>query len=305
MSSTAQSQRVQAMLLMHFCVLLWGFTAILGKVISISALNLVLWRVFLAGLCLYGYLWLRGQRIAVMSARLRVKVFISGALIGLHWVAFYASVKLANASIGVLCMCCAPIFSALLTPIFERGTMRWGDFWIALAVLPGMLAVVGGVEPRFYVGIASGVLAALLVAGFGLMNKQLVAEVEVLPLSILQMLSAGLLLLVPALLSGFTLPASADWPILILFAVLCTAMPFVWAANALKHLSAFSAQFAINLEPVYGIVFAALLLGETSELSLQFYLGAAGILLAVALQGFLQLKPRATKAAEASVMSQP
>lgn len=305
MSSTAQSQRVQAMLLMHFCVLLWGFTAILGKVISISALNLVLWRVFLAGLCLYGYLWLRGQRIAVMSARLRVKVFISGALIGLHWVAFYASVKLANASIGVLCMCCAPIFSALLTPIFERGTMRWGDFWIALAVLPGMLAVVGGVEPRFYVGIASGVLAALLVAGFGLMNKQLVAEVEVLPLSILQMLSAGLLLLVPALLSGFTLPASADWPILILFAVLCTAMPFVWAASALKHLSAFSAQFAINLEPVYGIVFAALLLGETSELSLQFYLGAAGILLAVALQGFLQLKPRATKAAEASVMSQP
>jgi len=290
---------------MHFCVLLWGFTAILGKVISISALNLVLWRVFLAGLCLYGYLWLRGQRMAALDTRLQVKVFISGALIGLHWVAFYASIKLANASIGVLCMCCAPIFSALLTPIFERGAMRWGDFWIALAVLPGMLLVVGGVEPRFYLGIAVGVLAAFLVAAFGLMNKQLVQRVAVLPLCILQMLSAGLLLLVPALLIGFTLPTSADWPVLILFAVLCTAMPFVWAASALKYLSAFSAQFAINLEPVYGILLAALLLGETSDLSTQFYLGAAGILLAVALQGFLQLKPRANKAPEAAALNPP
>ncbi len=288
---------------MHFCVLLWGFTAILGKVISISALNLVLWRVFLAGLCLYGYMWLRGQRIAKLDARLHGKIFITGALIGLHWVAFYGSVKLANASIGVLCMCCAPIFSALLTPLFERTKIRWGDFWIALAVLPGMLAVVGGVESRFYAGITLGILAALLVAAFGLMNKQLVERVDVLQLSILQMLSAGLLLLVPALLSGFALPTESDWPILLLFAVLCTAMPFVWAASALKYLSAFSAQFAINLEPVYGIVFAALLLGETSELSLQFYLGAIGILLAVALQGFLQLK-RPVRA-EVQAIAQP
>lgn len=290
MNTTVKNQRAQAMLLMHFCVLLWGFTAILGKVISISALNLVLWRVFLAGLCLYLYMRLRGQRIAKLDAKLHGTIFITGALIGLHWVAFYGSVKLANASIGVLCMCCAPIFSALLTPLFERGKIRWFDVLMALTVLPGMLAVVGGVSPRFYAGIALGVLAALLVAAFGLMNKRLVEQVDVLGLSILQMLSAGLLLLIPALLSGFALPTSADWPILLLFAVLCTAMPFVWAASALKHLSAFSAQFAINLEPVYGIVLAALLLGETSELSLQFYLGALGILLAVALQGYLQIR---------------
>lgn len=303
--TSVQSQRMQAMLLIHFCVLLWGFTAILGKIISISALNLVLWRVFLAGICLYGYLWLRGQNFPVLDMRLRVKIFISGALIGLHWVAFYASVKLANASIGVLCMCCAPIFSALLTPIFERGTMRWGDFFLALGVLPGMLLVVGGVDPRFYLGIAVGVLAALLVAAFGLLNKQLVARVPILPLCILQMLSAGLLLLAPALLTGFALPTSADWPILIVFAVICTALPFVWAASALQYLSAFSAQFAINLEPVYGILFAALLLSETSELSVQFYLGAAGILLAVALQGFLQLKPRPKLAADTAALNPP
>jgi drug/metabolite transporter (DMT)-like permease len=292
---TAQAAR--ALLLLHLCVVLWGFTAILGKWISISALHLVLWRVLLAGLCLLLVMRWRGIGLAKLSAREAGMVVLSGALIALHWLTFYASVKWANASIGVLCMCCAPIFSALLSPLFDRARLRWSDLALALGVLPGMLAVVGGVSAEFYSAIAIGVLSAALVSGFGLVNKALVSRMDVITLSTLQMFVSAALLLIPALIIGLQFPTARDWPALVLFAVVCTALPFVWAAWALRHLSAFSAQFAINLEPIYGIAFAALLLNESSQLSLQFYLGAAAIIAAVALQGYLQLREKSKASA--------
>jgi drug/metabolite transporter (DMT)-like permease len=286
---------LRAQLVTHGCVLVWGFTAILGKVITLTALDLVVWRMAITALCLamMARAWVSVRTFAKADYP---AIALAGTLIALHWVSFYASVKLSNASIGVLCIALAPIFSALLSPWMSQDRFDWREFALSLSVLPGMALVVGGVDTRFYAGIGMGALAALLVAMFALVNKKLVARFDVLPLSFLQ-ISIGCIVVLPiALIAGgghIARPSAHDWPYLLVFAIVCTALPFSLAAAALRSISAFSAQFAVNLEPVYGIVFAAWLLNETAQLTPRFYWGAAMILLAVFLQAGLSLrKPR-------------
>ncbi len=290
---------LRASLQMHFCVFVWGFTAILGKVISLTALNMVIWRMALTAVFLY-----------LMSRSLKPwrqfagadwpQIAITGALIALHWVAFYGAVKLSNASIGVVCMAFAPIFSALLEPWLTQQKFSWRDFWLSTCVLPGMVLVVGGVDTRFYWGILWGVVAAGLVAMFSLQSKKLVQKYDVVPLSFAQIAIGFVVLLPIAGLSGqaITLPPNADWPWLLVFALVCTAMPFALSAAALRHMSAFSAQFAVNLEPVYGVLFAAWLLNEKAQLTTKFYWGAALIVAAVFLQAMISVQSRRKAAAE-------
>jgi len=273
----------------------WGFTAVLGKVITLAALPLVAWRMALTSLCLF-FMARAWRTLGSFSAQQWVQMAAVGALIALHWLAFYGSVKLANASIGVLCMALAPIFSALLTPWLSKSAFSWRNLLLGLSVLPGMLLVVGGVDPRFYLGIAVGALSALLAAAFGLMNKELVAQVDALSLSFIEISIGGALMWLLLFYSSgsfaIPMPTAADWPNLIIFALFCTALPFALSNVALKQISAFSAQFAVNLEPIYGIVFAAWLLHETAQLTTQFYFGASVILLAVFAQVLLSMKAR-------------
>ena len=279
-------------------MLVWGFTAVLGKMITLATLPLVAWRMALTSVCLF-FMARAWRTLGAFSAKQWAQMAIVGALIALHWLAFYGSVKLANASIGVLCMALAPIFSALLAPWLSKSAFNWRNLLLGLSVLPGMLLVVGGVDSRFYLGLAVGALSALLAAAFGLMNKELVAQVDALSLSFVEISIGGALMWLLLIFSsgGFDMPmpSAADWPNLLIFALFCTALPFALSNIALKQVSAFSAQFAINLEPIYGIVFAAWLLNETKQLTTQFYIGAAVILLAVFAQAWLSMKSQKLK----------
>jgi drug/metabolite transporter (DMT)-like permease len=193
-----------------------------------------------------------------------------------------------------LCMALAPIFNVLFEPWLGKTQFSRRNFALALSVLPGMFLVVGGVSEKYYLGIAMGTLSALLAALFSLLNKALVAQVDALTLSFVEISIGGaflwLILACTYGADGMATPSSTDWPLLLVFAFFCTALPFALSNVALKHISAFSAQFAINLEPVYGIVFAALLLGETKQLTPQFYIGAAVILFAVFAQALISAK---------------
>lgn len=292
---------LRATLYSHVCVVLWGFTAILGKIISLSALPLVAWRMVITAFCLL-FISRAWQKLHHIAAKDWPRLALGGTLIALHWLAFYASVKLANASIGVLCITFAPVFSAIFSPLFSNSAFSVRDFLLGLSVVPGMILVIGGVDPRFYLGIGIGVISALLVALFVLLNKSLVQRIDALNLSFIEMSFGALLMwLILALFQPeqMQIPSTADLPYLLVFAVLCTALPFALSNAALKYISAFTAQFAVNLEPLYGIVFAALLLNERAQLTTQFYLGAGTILLAVFVQGWLSLRvrpPLATRA---------
>ena len=274
----------------HFCVLLWGFTAILGKLITLPALALVWWRMLLvtAALLLVPRVW-RG--LAGLPARLLAAYAGIGMLVALHWLTFYGAIKLANASVAVTCIALGPVFLALVEPWNSGRRFEPRELLLGVAVVPGVALVVGGVPSGMHWGIAVGVASALLVALFGSFNKCLVERADPLTVTFVELGSGTIFLGVvaaPLFLFGVIdqdsfafLPGARDASLLLLLAMACTLLPFALSLVALRQLSAFQAQLAVNLEPVYAIVLAVLLLGEQRELTVSFYLGVAIILLAV------------------------
>ncbi|MGY1425450.1 DMT family transporter [Lysobacter sp. A289] len=290
----------KAFLQIHFCVLLWGFTAILGKLITLPALPLVWTRMLIVvvALALLPRVW-RGLR--AMPARLFWAYAGIGVLVALHWLTFYGAIKLANASVGATCMALATVFTALIEPSLARTRFNRRDLALGVGVLPGVALIVGGVPADMRIGIAVGALSALFVALFGSLNKRLVHHADPLTVTALE-LGAGTLALtalapvMPLVFPAFSgdllvMPGTRDMVLLLVLALVCTLLPFALSLVALRHMSAFSAQLAVNLEPVYAIVLAILLLGEQHELTMYFYLGVTIILSAVFVHPLLG-KPR-------------
>jgi len=280
----------KAFLQIHACVLLWGFTAILGKLITLPALPLVFWRMLLvtAALACVPRVW-RGLR--ALPSRLRWAYAGIGVLVSLHWLTFYGAIKLANASVGATCIALATVFTALVEPRLAYRRFSWREVALGVAVLPGVALVVGGVPSGMRLGILVGTLSALLVALFGSLNKRLVDHADPLTMTALE-LGAGTVamfvlaplmpLLFPAFAGElFAMPGARDALLLLALAMACTLLPFALSLVALRHMSAFAAQLAVNLEPVYAIMLAILLLGEQRDLTPAFYAGVAVILGAV------------------------
>ncbi|HST44442.1 MAG TPA: DMT family transporter [Luteimonas sp.] len=274
----------------HTCVLLWGFTAIIGKLITLPALPLVWWRMGLVTVALacVPRVW-RGLR--ALPSRLLWSYAGIGVLVSLHWLTFYGAIKLANASVAATCMALATVFIALIEPKLARRPFSGRELALGLAVLPGVGLVVGGIDASMRAGVAVGAVSALFVALFGTLNKRLVEHADPLTVTAVE-LGAGTLALtllaplMPLLFPAFAgpllgLPGLHDAGYLVLLAFACTLFPFALSLVALRHMSAFAAQLAVNLEPVYAIVLAIVLLGEQRELSPQFYAGVAIILAAV------------------------
>jgi drug/metabolite transporter (DMT)-like permease len=280
----------RAQLQIHLCVLLWGFTSILGKLISLPALPLVWWRMLIvvAALALLPRVW-RGLR--TMPPRVRAAYAGVGVLVALHWLTFYGAIKLANASVAAACIALATPFTALVEPWLAGARFSWRDLTLGVAVLPGVALVVGGVPVGMRSGIAVGAISALLVAVFGSLNKRLVHHADPLSVTSIELASGTLALtalapLAPGVLPAFAgallvLPDSHDAVLLAVLALGCTLLPFALALVALRHMSAFAAQLAVNLEPVYAILLAIALLGEQREVGPAFYFGVVVILGAV------------------------
>ena len=284
------SAAAKAQFQIHFCVLLWGFTPIIGKLISLPALPLVWWRMLLvvAVLTLIPRAW-RGLRR--MSPKLVLAYAGIGVLVALHWLTFYGAIKLSNASVAATCIALATAFTALIEPKLAHRRFSRRELVLGISVLPGVALVVGGVPDSFRLGIVVGALSALLVAIFGSLNKRLVEHGDALTVTGIE-LGAGTLALTilapimpwlfPAFAGSiFEVPGGRDLILLLCLSIACTLLPFALSLVALRHMTAFSAQLAVNLEPVYAIVLAAILFGEQRELTPLFYVGVVIILGAV------------------------
>ena len=267
----------KALLQIHFCVLLWGFTAILGKLISLPALELVWWRMLIVVAVLLAWppLW---RELREVPPRTLVAFAGIGVVVALHWLTFYGAIKLANASVAATTMAVAPLFLAIIEPRIARR-----ELVVGLVALPGVALVVGGTPAGMQLGLAVGVVSAFLVAIFGALNKRYVERASPLLVTGVE-LAAG-----TAFLTVVALAWQGEWPwsgtpgprdawLLLTLSLGCTLLPFALALRALRHTSAFMAQLAVSLEPVYAILLAIVLLGEQRELTLWFYLGVAVIL---------------------------
>ena len=272
----------KALLQIHLCVVIWGFTAILGKLITLPAFALVWWRMFLvvAALVFIPAFW-RGLRR--MSLR-TIGIFAGiGVVVALHWVSFYGAIKLANASVAATCMGVAPIIMSVVEPWITRKRFDPRELLIGVAAIPGVMLVVGGTPQGMRLGIAAGVLSAFLVAVFGSLNKRYVELGEPVAVTGLELAAGTAFLTLLAVMFGgdatsLPMPGARDAVLLVVLALACTLFPFALSLVALRNLSAFSAQLAVSLEPVYAVFLAMLLLGEQRELGLQFYAGLAVIL---------------------------
>ena len=294
----------KALFQIHFCVLLWGITAILGKLITLPALPLVWWRMLLvvAMLALLPRVW-RGLR--QLSPRLVAGYCGVGALVALHWLTFYGAVKLANASVAATCIALAPVFTSVIEPWVARRPFQLRELLFGLAVLPGVALVVGGVPDGMRLGVLVGALSALLVAVFGSLNKRLVSHADPLTVTALELGAGTLALTLLAPVMPYLLPALAsplwvmpdlhDGLLLVVLAGACTLLPFALALVALRHLSAYTVQLVTNLEPVYAVLLAMVLLHEQYEMTGWFYLGVAMIVGAVFAHPLLGKKARAIK----------
>ncbi|MGA9341760.1 MAG: DMT family transporter [Rhodanobacteraceae bacterium] len=282
--------------------MLWGVTAILGKLITLSALTLVWWRMLLvaSALMLVPRVW-RG--LWKLPMRLVAAYAAIGVIVSLHWLTFYGAIKLANASVAATCIALAPVFLAMIEPWIAKRRFDARELLLGTAVIPGMVLVVGGVEASMRIGVAVGVLSALLVAVFGSLNKRLVEHGEPLTVTGIELGAGALFLtivapLVPHAGNLFTLPDVHDAVLLLVLAMGCTLLPFALSLVTLRHLSAFTVQLAVNLEPVYAIALAIVLLGEQRQLDARFYIGVAIILGAVFAQPLISRQPAAMPQAE-------
>ena len=286
--------RDRALAYLHIAVLLWGFTAILGKLISYGSFLLVWQRMTLTSLIYLALpvVWKRLRELSWKQARIFLGI---GLIVCAHWITFYGSIKLGNsASVTLACLSAASFFSSLLEPWLLGTRLSKKDLLLGTIVIGGILLIYGtqiaeqaqSFNSGFGAAVISGLASAALAALFTVLNKKYIDHADAWAISSLEMLAgaAALTVLMPLWLKpGESLLPSlpADWLWTLLLAIVCTNLTFWLGTRALSQLSAFTANLTVNLEPVYGIVLGALIFHENEDLNSWFYIGTAIILGAI------------------------
>jgi drug/metabolite transporter (DMT)-like permease len=278
----------KALIQLHIAVFLAGFTAILGKLITLNEGLLVWFRLLITVVTLGGILFFKKQlqRIPFKDV---MKIFGVGVIVAIHWVAFYGSVKYANISVALVCFSATGFFTAFFEPLILKRKISLAEAGLGLIAISGIY-IIFDFHPQYKLGIIFGIISAVGSSLFPIYNKKLLLTYEPRILTLYE-LGGGLLaltVLVPFYLMQFPaayyLPTTTDWLWLLVLAWLCTVLSFDLQLNALKKISAFTANLTYNLEPVYGIILAFIFFKENENLHNQFYIGVLLILLAVVLQ---------------------
>ncbi len=278
----------KAFIQLHTAVFLAGFTAILGKLIMLNEGLLVWYRMFITLVTLLLLQYFKKQ-LQPLSFADTAKVFGVGAIVALHWLTFYGSVKYANVSVALVCFSATGFFTALFEPIILKRSIHPVEVLLGLLTIAGIY-IIFDFHPQYKLGIAFGIISAVGSALFPIFNKQLITRFT--PQTVLLYEMAGGLLALSLLLpfymqqfpAQYYLPTATDWGWLLLLAWLCTVFSFNLQLQALQKISAFTVSLSYNLEPVYGIILAFIFFSEHKALNYHFYIGVALILLAVVLQ---------------------
>ncbi len=278
----------------HLAVLLYGLTAILGDVIALSAVMIVWWRVLITSISLF-FLIKMGKTLKALPTKLKRIYGGIGILIALHWITFYGSIKLANASVALICFSTTALFTAILEPLILKKPFKKLDLSLAVIIIPGMWLIVSGTDSSMHLGILVGLISAMLIALFAILNKIHIESSDQYTISFIEMSSATVFitLLLPFLFlyedtTQFFPPRSIDWIYLLVLALLCTTFAYVLSLKALRYISAFAINLVFNLEPIYGIILAAVLLNEQKELSGGFYIGSFIIIASIIIYPMLK-----------------
>jgi drug/metabolite transporter (DMT)-like permease len=289
----------KAFLQLHMAVFLAGFTGILGRLITLNEALLVWYRLLIAVFTLW-VMYLFQRKLHRISLAGVARIMGVGVIVALHWVTFYASIKYANVSVGLVCFSATGFFTAILEPLITRKPFNKNELLLGLLVIGG-ISLIFHFDPQFKTGIILGIVSALLASLFPVFNRLLVQEHKPETVTLYQ-LSGGFLfltILVPFYLhyipADHIIPTVSDIGWLLVLGLFCTVWAFNLSMNALRKISAFTVNLTYNLEPLYGIALAFLVYREDKMLSGTFYIGLLLIVLSVFLHTVLVYrKQRAT-----------
>ncbi len=295
-----QNDKLRSYLHFHIIVFIWGFTAVLGALITIDAVPLVWYRMGLASVFIFIYIKWKGISLA-LSRKSLLLFTIAGIIIAVHWLTFFGAIKASNVSVTLAMMSTGAFFTALLEPIFYKRKFIGYELLFGLIVI-GALYLIFKVEAAYQTGILLALFSAFLSAVFTLVNGKFVHDHDPTKISFYELLIGTLFItvyLIFAKADTFFSPAffdlqAMDWVYLGILASVCTAYAFIASVAVMRHLSPYTLMLTINLEPVYGIVLAFLVLGDEEQMSTEFYYGAAVILAVVIANGILKNRKKSS-----------
>jgi len=274
---------------LHFIVLIWGFTAILGELISLHALPLVWTRILIAVGCVF--VFLKMTRTSMKYPLKTIALFmVCGFVIATHWFTFFYAIKVSNISITLACISTGAFFTSILEPIFYKRKVIWYEVFLGCMVVAGLL-IIFSFETQYVEGIVIALISASLSASFSIINGKLAKKYDSLPLSFYELLG-GLTFLTFCMffIGGFSEQnfnfQGYDWLWLLLLGTICTAYPFIATIRIMRFLSPYTVMLSINLEPIYGIILAVLIFKDQEKMTPAFYLGAMIILSTVLLNAY-------------------
>ncbi|WP_347374972.1 DMT family transporter [Aequorivita sp. Q41] len=277
---------------LHFIVFIWGFTAVLGALITLEAIPLVWFRMLLATLIVFVFLKFRKEKLK-FSLKTLSGFALAGIIIALHWLTFFGAIKASNVSVTLAVLSTGAFFASILEPLL------YGRKIILYEVLFGLIVVVGlyiifDVETSYTLGIVLALISAFLSALFSVINGKFVIKHKASAISFYELMFGVLGISIYLVFSGgftaeFFAISAHDWLYLILLASVCTAYAFIASIHVMKWISPYTVMLTINMEPVYGIVLALIVLGDSENMSPQFYYGALIILLTVVANGIIKI----------------
>ncbi|WP_209406079.1 EamA family transporter [Pseudozobellia sp. WGM2] len=284
---------------LHFIVFIWGFTAVLGKLITIDALPLVWYRMLLATLCVLGFIFYRRYNLKV-SRKMLFSLIFTGVIIALHWVTFFGAIKASNVSVALATMSTGAFFTALIEPFWYKRKMLAYEIVFGLVVIFG-LYIIFKVDAQYVKGIILALISALLSAIFSLMNGKLIQKERPSVISFYELLSGAVFLTLYLVFKGdinqeLLKISSTDLLYIFILASVCTAYAFIASVKLLKYISPYTVMLTVNLEPVYGIILAFFIFGNSEKMGPLFYLGGAIIISTVIANGIVKNRRRIKKA---------
>jgi drug/metabolite transporter (DMT)-like permease len=282
--STITSNDNKNLFILHLTVFVWGFTGILGALISINAVQMVWYRVLIASISLFIYFLATKTNIKVTKKQF-LQFFFTGSIVALHWIFFFHSIKVANVSVSLICLSSVTLFIAILEPLIKKQKISKGDIFVGLLIILGIYLIFK-FETKYTTGIIFGLLSAVAASFFSTINSTLVQKSNPSIIGFYELSGAFFWITLYRLFDKSLLTETfnlspTDWFYLMVLGTICTALAYVAGVAVMRTLSAFRVALITNLEPVYGIILAFLLFGAKEQMSGGFYVGSLLILAAV------------------------
>jgi drug/metabolite transporter (DMT)-like permease len=286
-----RSGNLKSYLNLHLIVFIWGFTAVLGELISIGDASLVWYRMLFAGFFLLLYAVITGKQLT-LPFKAAGKLILVGFLIAVHWLFFFKAIKVSNVSITLAMFSMGAFFASILEPLFYRRKMLWYEVLFGLAIIAGLFTIMQ-VEVHYLDGMLYALFSVFVGVLFTLFNGKLIRQHDSVVISLYEFFAGFALISIYLLYEGtfssdFFQLSGNDWLLILLLASICTAYAFTASVNVMKRLTPYTVMLTTNLEPVYGIILAYFIIGEDEKMSLPFYIGSAVILATVILNGVIK-----------------